>query len=65
MTHGLLTDRGELEALFDELAQELAQLGTTVEIVMVGGSWMLWHSHELQPATSTQPAASQSISAKP
>jgi hypothetical protein len=44
VTSGLLTDRAELEALFDELAQELAQLGNSAEIVMVGGAWMLWHS---------------------
>ena len=41
---GLLNDRGELVALFDELATELDQLGKAAEIVMVGGSWMLWHS---------------------
>lgn len=44
MAHGLLDDRGELEALFNELAGELTELGTTTEVVMVGGSWMLWHS---------------------
>jgi hypothetical protein len=41
---GLLSDRHELEALFDELAMELERLGVTAEVVMVGGSWMLWHS---------------------
>jgi len=40
----LLTDRDELETLFDELGAELTRLGTTAEVVMVGGSWMLWHS---------------------
>jgi hypothetical protein len=44
MTRGLLSDRGELEALFHELARELAESGTSAEVVMVGGSWMLWHS---------------------
>jgi hypothetical protein len=41
---GLLTDRAELEGLFGELADELSSLGVEAEIVMVGGSWMLWHS---------------------
>ena len=40
----LLTDRDELEGLFDELAAELRRLGIRAEIVMVGGSWMLWHT---------------------
>lgn len=44
MAGGLLSDRGELEALFDDLAAELARLGTAAEIVMVGGAWMLWHA---------------------
>lgn len=41
---GLLTTRAELEGLFDELAEELDRRSLTAEIVMVGGSWMLWHS---------------------
>lgn len=44
MTRGLLTDRAELEHLFGELAQELLAAGIEVEIVMVGGAWMLWHA---------------------
>jgi len=44
---GLLGDRHELEALFDELAAELHRLETSAEIVMVGGSWMLWHAKRL------------------
>lgn len=44
MARGLLEDRAELEALFDELSRELIALGTTAHIVMVGGAWMLWHS---------------------
>ncbi len=44
MEPGLLSDRAELEALFGELADELAALGTSTEVVMVGGSWMLWHA---------------------
>ena len=47
MANGLLEDRAELEALFDELAQELDQRGTSSEIVMVGGAWMLWHSQRI------------------
>lgn len=47
MASALLTDRDELEGLFDELADELAQLGTSAEVVMVGGAWMLWHSQRL------------------
>src|SRR5215510_9429568 len=44
MAGGLIDDRGELEALFDELAEELDRLGASADVVMVGGSWMLWHS---------------------
>ena len=44
MARGLLDDRSELEVLFDELADELDRLGTSADVVMVGGSWMLWHS---------------------
>lgn len=47
MAKGLLEDRAELEALFDELNLELAALGTTAHVVMVGGAWMLWHSRRL------------------
>lgn len=43
-TSSLLNDRNELESLFDELAMELEGLGLAAEVVMVGGSWMLWHS---------------------
>lgn len=44
MAGGLLSNRGELESLFHELAEALTQLGTSADVVMVGGSWMLWHS---------------------
>jgi hypothetical protein len=44
---GLLEDRAEIEVLFDELAEELDQVGTSAQIVMVGGAWMLWHSQRL------------------
>lgn len=44
MARGLLEDRTELEALFGELTHEMARLGTTAQVVMVGGAWMLWHS---------------------
>ncbi len=44
MARGLLNDRDELESLFSELADELARLGISADVVMVGGSWMLWHS---------------------
>jgi len=47
MAKGLLEDRAELEALFDELNRELTELGTTAHVVMVGGAWMLWHSRRL------------------
>ena len=47
MANRLLKNRDELEALFGELAQELSQMGISAEIVMVGGAWMLWHSHRL------------------
>ena len=39
-----LEDRDRLVALFDELGQELAELDATAEVVMVGGSWLLWHT---------------------
>ncbi len=44
---GLLSDRDELESLFDELGAELARLGVTADVVMVGGAWMLWHSQRV------------------
>lgn len=44
MAGGLLSDRGELESLFEELAEELSRLGINAQVVMVGGSWMLWHA---------------------
>ena len=47
MAHGLLENRDDLEALFDELAEELVPLGISAAIVMVGGAWMLWHSQRL------------------
>lgn len=44
---GLLSDRGDLEALFDELAVELRRLGIVTEVVMVGGAWLLWHAQRV------------------
>jgi hypothetical protein len=44
MARGLLDDRNELEGLFNELTDELDRLGASADVVMVGGSWMLWHS---------------------
>jgi hypothetical protein len=44
---GLLSDRGELEALFDELASELRRLGVAADVVMVGGAWLLWHAQRV------------------
>lgn len=41
---GLLSNRGELEALFDELAAELRRAGVAADVVMVGGAWLLWHA---------------------
>ena len=38
MTRGLFEDRDELESIFEELALELDELGTAVDVVMVGGS---------------------------
>lgn len=34
--------RDELEALFGDLADELAERGVSQEVLMVGGSWLLW-----------------------
>ncbi len=43
MAAGLLRGgRDELTALFDELAEELAGFSVLVEVLMVGGSWLLW-----------------------
>lgn len=43
MTTSLLHGgRDELERLFDEVAEEFSRLGITGEVLMVGGSWMLW-----------------------
>lgn len=47
MARGLIEDRSELEALFEEFAHELAVLGTSAQVVMVGGAWMLWHSQRV------------------
>jgi hypothetical protein len=44
---GLLGDRGELEALFDELASELGRLRVAADVVMVGGAWLLWHAQRV------------------
>lgn len=44
---GLLQNRDDLEALFNELSAELERLGLTAEIVMVGGAWMLWHTQRV------------------
>lgn len=47
MARGLIENRSELETLFDEFAQELTTLGTSAQVVMVGGAWMLWHSQRM------------------
>lgn len=44
---GLLSDRGDLEALFDELAAEFRRVGVAAEVVMVGGAWLLWHAQRV------------------
>lgn len=44
MPNGLLSDRSELESLFHELPDELSRLDISTEVVMVGGSWKLWHA---------------------
>jgi hypothetical protein len=40
----LVGDKGDLLELFDELAVELERVALAVEVVMVGGAWMLWHT---------------------
>ena len=37
-------DRSDLDALFVELGRELLEVGAVAEVVMVGGSWLLWHT---------------------
>ena len=49
--------RRELEALFDELADELRVLDASLEILMVGGSWLLWFDE--RQATRDVDSASQ------
>ncbi len=44
MARQLIEDRSRLVALFDEFTAELAMIGLTTQVVMVGGAWMLWHS---------------------
>jgi hypothetical protein len=39
-----LGNRSDLDALFVELGRELLEVGAVAEIVMVGGSWLLWHT---------------------
>lgn len=39
--------REELVTLFDELADELRDVGASLEILMVGGSWLLWFGDRL------------------
>ena len=41
---GLLHIEVTSELLFGELATELRMLGATADVVMVGGSWMLWQA---------------------
>lgn len=36
-----------LSSTFDELNREMMALGTTAQVVMVGGAWMPWHSRRL------------------
>lgn len=47
MPRGLIENRSELEALFGEFANELAMLGLSTQVVMVGGAWMLWHAQRM------------------
>lgn len=49
MSPSWLLGRRELEALFEELATELEVGRLHAEILMVGGSWMLWY--EMREAT--------------
>ena len=49
MTASWLLGRTELETLFEELATELQVDGLRAEVLMVGGSWMLWY--EMREAT--------------
>ena len=57
MTDGLLLSREELESLFEELALELDGRGEPIEILMVGGSWLLWF--DLRDATRDVDSASR------
>ncbi len=43
MAGGLLSDRAELESVFEDLAAELRRLGLHADVVMVGGAWLLWY----------------------
>jgi len=39
-----IPNREVLESILRELARELAAEGLDVEVVMVGGAWLLWHT---------------------
>ena len=66
MANGLLHGgRDELTALFDELAEELVGVGARVEVLMVGGSWMLWFGERdaTRDVDSARPVPKEAIDA--
>jgi hypothetical protein len=64
--------RADLERLFEELADELGPSGAAVDVVMVGGGWLLWHAerastHDVDSARRLAPdvaAAVQAVAAR-
>lgn len=60
-----LGDRSDLEAVFDELAEEMSSADVTAEVVMVGGSWLLWHTHRAatRDVDSATPLSSEVLEA--
>ena len=57
MARGLLSDRSELEVLFEELAEELARLSSSTEVVMVGGCALVLVDDNGRLADSTKSIA--------
>lgn len=61
-----LEGRRDLEALFGELGRELSSDGTVAEVVLVGGSWLLWHqqraaTRDVDSAQRVNPAVAAAV----
>lgn len=61
-----LEGRRDLEALLGELGRELSSDGTVAEVVLVGGSWLLWHeqraaTRDVDSAQRVNPAVAAAV----